>query len=82
MARLAITRDLPLNPSGHLMFRAAYLDKRNTTFVVGRFERGGSIDNPRGKLHSADGEVAVDVATDAGERAREIHGHGPLIFHL
>ena len=65
-----------------LLFCAACLDNRNTTFVVGRFERGGSIDNPRGKLHSADGELAVDVATDAGERTREIHGHGPLLFHL
>jgi len=38
--------------------------------------------DPRGNLHAADGELAEDVATDAGERAREIHGHGPLLFHL
>ena len=66
-----------------LTFRAAYLDKRNATFVVGLFERGGSIPNPRGRLHSADGVLAVDVATDVGAgRAREIHGHGPLLFHF
>ena len=65
-----------------MVFRTSYLDVRNATFVVNEIEERGKPLSSLG-MYAADGIFAERVAQDVGEeRAREIHGHGPLLFHL
>ena len=99
--------DLPRQPyessPGHLrvnridlaamLFKAPYLDRKNMTFIVRRYERGRRLaagrrrpgNRPQGgnAMVAADGALAELIARKVGKgRAREIHGHGPLVFHL
>ena len=63
------------------------------TFIVRRYERGRRLaagrrrpgNRPQGgnAMVAADGALAELIARKVGKgRAREIHGHGPLVFHL
>jgi hypothetical protein len=76
-----------------MVFRGPYLDRKNTTFIIRRFERGSRLaagrrrpgGRPQGgqSLVAADGALAQRIAQSVGRaRARTIHGHGPLVFHL
>ena len=76
-----------------MLFKAPYLDRKNMTFIVRRYERGRRLaagrrrpgNRPQGAnaMVAADGALAELIARKVGKgRAREIHGHGPLVFHL
>ena len=76
-----------------MLFKAQYLDRKNMTFIVRRYERGRRLaagrrrpgNRPQGgnAMVAADGALAELIARKVGKgRAREIHGHGPLVFHL
>ena len=76
-----------------MLFKAAYLDRKNMTFIVRRYERGkrlaagrrrpGNRPQGAGSMVAADGALAELIARKVGKgRARVIHGHGPLVFHL
>ena len=76
-----------------MLFNAHYLDRKNMTFIVRRYERGRRLapgrrrpgNRPQGAnaMVAADGALAELIARKVGKgRAREIHGHGPLVFHL
>ena len=76
-----------------MLFKAPYLDRKNLTFIVRRYERGKRLaagrrrpgNRPQGAnaMVAADGALAELIARKVGKgRAREIHGHGPLVFHL
>ena len=76
-----------------MLFKAQYLDRKNLTFIVRRYERGkrlaagrrrpGNRPQGAGSMMAADGALAELIARKVGKgRAREIHGHGPLVFHL
>ena len=98
----SVVTDLTSSP-GHLrvkhidlaamLFKAQYLDRKNMTFIVRRYERGkrlaagrrrpGNRPQGAGSMVAADGALAELIARKVGKgRAREIHGHGPLVFHL
>ena len=76
-----------------MLFKSQYLDRKNLTFIVRRYERGRRLapgrrrpgNRPQGanSMVAADGALAELIARKVGKgRAREIHGHGPLVFHL
>ena len=76
-----------------MLFKATYLDRKNMTFIVRRYERGKRLaagrrrpgNRPQGanSMVAADGALAELIARKVGKgRAREIHDHGPLVFHL
>ena len=76
-----------------MLFKATYLDRKNMTFIVRRYERGKRLaagrrrpgNRPQGanSMVAADGALAELIARKVGKgRAREIHGHGLLVFHL
>ena len=73
------------------VFRAAYLDARNATYVTGpcsgwreAYANGdGQAESRRKRIFNADGHFAKDISRDVGHAGRRaIHGHGPLLWHL
>ena len=73
------------------VFRAAYLDARNATYVTGPCSRwreayangDGQAEARRKRIFNADGHFAKDISNHVGPPGRRaIHSPGPLLWHL
>ena len=73
------------------VFRAAYLDARNATYVTGpcsgwreAYANGdGQAEARRKRIFNADGHFAKDISNHVGPPGRRaIHSPGPLLWHL